>query len=541
MSATTGPVPPGRTPARPEQDPRDSPEEGLGDGPEESPEERPKGGPEQSPKDSPGEGPKDSPGEGPKDSPGEGIKDRPGEGPKVGSGPVPPGRPARYRAVFAVPEFRAVFAAHLLSSLGVVVCEIALSVLVFRRTDSPLLSALTFALGLLPYVLGGTLLSAVADRYPARRVLVVCDLLCALAAAGMVLPGTPVAVLLVLRCLIAAIAPVFAGTRAATLGDILGEGERFVLGRSVIRIVNQSAQLVGFGVGGLLVAVVTPRAVLALTGLTFLGSALLLRLGTRARPARDGGGPADGRGALLGASLGGVRRLLADRRVRALLLLTWLPPAFVVIPEALLVPYADQLGAGPGGAGLLMCSMPIGAVVAESLVGSLLGPRARSRLTFPMGVFAVLPSLGFAAQPSLGWAVLLLVLTGTGISYNFGVDRWFVAAVPEELLGQGMTVVQAGRMTAMGLAMGAAGLAAEYAPLRAVMPAAGALGVLCVLAVIREVRRTARTDHRRTAPGSPPADHFRATPGRPPTDRPAPPVPPTGRPPRADHPGRPPG
>ncbi|WP_234442386.1 MFS transporter [Streptomyces sp. NRRL S-1448] len=504
MSATTGPVPPGRTPARPEHGPRDSPEEGLENGPEESPKDSPeqshKHGPEQSPKGAPKDVPQQSPQNGPKN------------GPEDASGlVVPPGRPARYRAVFAVPEFRAVFAAHLLSSLGVVVCEIALSVLVFRRTDSPLLSALTFALGLLPYVLGGTLLSAVADRYPARRVLVVCDLLCALAAAGMVLPGTPVSVLLVLRCLIAAIAPVFAGTRAATLGDILGEGELFVLGRSVIRIVNQSAQLVGFGVGGLLVAVVTPRAVLALTGLTFLGSALLLRLGTRARPARDGGGPAGGPGALLGASLGGVRRLLANRRVRALLLLTWLPPAFVVIPEALLVPYADRLGAGPGGAGLLMCSMPIGAVVAESLVGSLLGPRARSRLTFPMGVFAVLPSLGFAAQPSLGWAVLLLVLTGTGISYNFGVDRWFVAAVPEELLGQGMTVVQAGRMTAMGLAMGAAGLAAEYAPLRAVMPAAGALGVLCVLAVIREVRRTA--------------------PGRPPTDRPAPPRPTTGGPP----------
>lgn len=422
------------------------------------------------------------------------------------AGPVPPGRtpacpdgggtadlaPDRatgYRAVFAVPEFRFVFAAHLLSSLGVVVCEIALSVLVFRLTDSPLLSALTFALGLLPYVVGGTLLSAVADRYPARRVLVVCDVLCALAAAGMVLPGTPVAALLALRCVIAAIAPVFAGTRAATLGEILGAGELFVLGRSVIRIVNQSAQLAGFGAGGLLLALASPGAVLAITAGTFVGSALLLRLGTLARPPRNGEGGA-GRGTLLGASVGGVRRLLADRRVRALLLLTWLPPAFVVIPEALLIPYADLLGVGPGAAGLLMCGMPIGAVIAESLVGTFLGPRARTRLTFPMGVFAVLPSLGFAAQPGLGWAVLLLVLTGTGISYNFGVDRWLVAAVPEQLLGQAMTLTQAGRMTVMGLAMGAAGVAAECAPLRVVMPAAGLVGVVCVGAVIVGVRRT---------------------------------------------------
>ncbi|WP_148590585.1 MFS transporter [Streptomyces sp. WAC01526] len=402
-----------------------------------------------------------------------------------------PARPDGYRAVFAVPEFRFVFAAHLLSSLGVVVCEIALSVLVFRLTASPLLSALTFALGLLPYVVGGTLLSAVADRYPARRVLVGCDVLCALAAAGMVVPGTPVVVLLVLRCVLAAIAPVFAGTRAATLGEILGEGELFVLGRSVIRIVNQSAQLAGFAAGGLLLVVVSPGAVLALTAGAFLGSALLLRLGTLARPARDGARGAE-RGALLAASLGGIRRLLADRRVRVLLLLTWLPPAFVVIPEALLVAYAGLLGVGPAGTGLLMCAMPVGAVVAESLVGTFLGPRARARLTFPMGVFAVLPSLGFAAQPSLGWAVVLLVLTGTGISYNFGVDRWFVAAVPDELLGQAMTVMQAGRMTVMGLAMGLAGVGAEYAPLRVVMPAAGVLGAVCVLAVIFEVRRTER-------------------------------------------------
>ncbi|MFI9050145.1 MFS transporter [Streptomyces sp. NPDC053427] len=421
------------------------------------------------------------------------------------TGPAQPGRapacadaaertvPAGYRAVFAVPEFRWVFAAHLLSSLGVVVCELALTLLVFDLTDSPLLSALTFALGLLPYVVGGTLLSAVADRYPARTVLVVCDVLCALAAAGMVVPGTPIALLLFLRCATAAIAPVFAGTRAGTLGDILGDGELFVLGRSVIRIVNQGAQLAGFAAGGMLLAVVPPRAVLAITACTFVGSAVLLRLGTRVRPARD-----TAHGALLGASLAGTRRLLADRRIRALLLLTWLPPTFVVVPEALLIPYGDLLGTGPAGVGLLLCAMPIGAITAETLAGTFLSPRARTRLTFPMGLFAVLPSLGFALRPSLGGAVLLLVLTGTGISYNFGVDRWFVSSVPDELLGQAMTVMQAGRMTIMGLGMSLAGVAAAYAPLQVVMPAAGVVGSACVLAVIFEVRRTAADGPRRT-------------------------------------------
>jgi len=358
---------------------------------------------------------------------------RPGSGHPA---PVPEPDPAAtartgYGAVFAFPEFRTVFAAHLISMLGEMAGGIALSVLVYRLTGSPLLSALTFATALLPYVIGGTLLSAIADRYPARRVLVVCDLLHAGCVAAMTVPGMPVGALLALRCVPAAISPVFSGTRAATLGDIVGEGDLFVLGRSVIRITAQSAQLAGFAVGGLLLAAVSPRTVLAITAAGLCCSALLLRFGTRHRPARHKNGPSGG--ALLGDSLRGVRQLFADRRIRALLLLPWVPPMFVVMPEALLTPYADAQGLDSVGLGLLMCGMPVGAVVSEVLAGSLLGPRGRARLTLPVGVIAALPAVGYTADPSFGWALALQVVTGFGIAYTLGLDQWFLAAVPEEL------------------------------------------------------------------------------------------------------------
>lgn len=220
----------------------------------------------------------------------------PGPGPTLRDSDAPaPDAPRGYRAVFAVVEFRAVFAAHLLSLLGVVVSELALTVLVYDLTGSPLLSALTFALGLLPYIVGGTLFAGVADRYPARRVLVVCDLLCAACVAVMLVPATPVAGLLALRCLVAAVAPVFTGTRMAALTDILGEGDLYVLGRSLLRIVSQSAMLIGFGAGGVLLTVLSPRGAITVTVVTFLCSAALLRFGTRDRPARattgDGAGP----------------------------------------------------------------------------------------------------------------------------------------------------------------------------------------------------------------------------------------------------------
>lgn len=395
--------------------------------------------------------------------------------------------PLGYRAVFAVAEFRAVFAAHLLSLLGVVVSELALTVLVYDLTGSPLLSALTFALGLLPYLVGGTLFAGVADRYPARRVLVVCDLLCAACVAVMLVPATPVAGLLALRCLVAAVAPVFTGTRMAALTDILGEGDLYVLGRSLLRIVSQSAMLIGFGAGGVLLTVLSPRGAIAVTVVTFLCSAALLRFGTRDRPARGGGGG----GTLLKESLSGARLVLGDRRIRALMLLFWLPAMFVVAPEALAAPYADAIGASSAALGLLLCAMAVGHIGAELFVGSALRPRTRSKIVLPVAAVGLLPLVAYAVRPGLPLALLALALAGAGAAYVIGLDQWFVDAVPQELRGRAMTLLTAGLMTVQGVGMALAGLAAEFFPVHQVVTASGIIGTGCTLLLVAEVRRTA--------------------------------------------------
>ncbi|MFI6350692.1 MFS transporter [Streptomyces sp. NPDC050560] len=396
-------------------------------------------------------------------------------------------RPSRgYRPLFAVPEFRFVFAAHAFSLLGVVISEIALTVLVYDLTRSPLLSALTFALGMLPYVVGGALLSGVADRFPPRLVLVTCDLVCACCAALMALPATPVALLLALRCVISAVSPVFSGTRMATLTDILGDGDLFVLGRSLLRVLSQSAVMVGFGLGGILLTLVPPRGALCITLGTFLSSALLLRLGTGERPARGTGQGA----ALLRYSLSGAREVFAHRRLRALLLLLWVPPMFEVAPEALATAYSDGIGAGTAGVGLLMCSMPIGTIAGEVYAGSRLSPGARAAITLPLASVLLLPLLGFALDPGLVWAPVLLALTGLGSAYTLGLDRWFVDELPDGLRGRAMTVHTAGLMTIQGVGMALAGAAAEFVPVSRVVMGAGVLGTLCCLLLVLEIRRT---------------------------------------------------
>ncbi|MFG2649371.1 MFS transporter [Streptomyces sp. NPDC048436] len=411
--------------------------------------------------------------------------------------PTAPTAPVGYLRLFTVREFRAVFLAHALSLLGVVVSEVALTVLVYGLTGSPLLSALTFALGMLPYLVGGTLLSGIADRYPPRRTLVTCDVVCAGCAALMAVPATPVFGLLALRCLIAMVSPVFNGTRMATLTDILGDGDLFVLGRSLLRIVSQSSVLVGFGLGGVLLTVVPPRGALLITMGTFTASALLLRYGTKPRPARGGGGAA-----LMRYSLSGARQVLRDRRIRALLLLLWAPPMFMVAPEALAAPYADEIGVGVAGVGLLMCALPVGTIAGELYAGSALSATARARIVLPLASLTLLPLTVYAVTPGLGWAMLALALAGAGSAYTLGLDRWFVDAVPQELRGRAMTVHTAGLMTIQGVGMALAGLAAEFFAVSTVVTAAGALGAVCCLALAAEVRATGRAAHR-TEEGGP--------------------------------------
>ncbi|MEU0048127.1 hypothetical protein [Streptomyces werraensis] len=83
--------------------------------------------------------------------------------------PAPAAAAPGYRAVLRAPGMRAVFAAHAVSTAGKLAAEVALSILVHQRTGSPLLSSLVLVCAFAPHAVGGTALSALADRFPPRR------------------------------------------------------------------------------------------------------------------------------------------------------------------------------------------------------------------------------------------------------------------------------------------------------------------------------------------------------------------------------------
>lgn len=174
--------------------------------------------------------------------------------------------------------------------------------------------------------------------------------------------------------------------------------------------------------------------------------------------------------------------------MRALLVLCWVPPAFVVVPEGLAAPYAAEIGAGSAGVGLLLAAMPVGGLTAELVVGGLLRPAARERLVLPLAGCLLLPFLLFAPRPPLPLALTVLFVAGSGVAYTLGLDRWFLDAVPEELRARAMTVMSAGLMTVQGVGMAAGGLAAEFVPPHCAVAGAGVIGTGCALAAVCAVR-----------------------------------------------------
>ena len=384
--------------------------------------------------------------------------------------------------MLGVAEFRAVFAADLVSMLGNVLAAVALTVLVYQQTRSPALAASVMARPFMPYLVGGVLLGAVVDRLPPRTVLVACDLASAALIGCMVIPGMPLPVLLVLLFAVGLLSPVYQGARAALLPELLPPGPRYVLGRALMRMVAQSAQIAGYGAGGLLLAILPPRGALLADALSFIASALAVRLGTARRPAR-----ASRRGSMARDSLAGLRHVLAHRPTRRILLFSWLVPACAVAPEALAAPYATHIGQPARATGFLLMGIPIGTVAADVIAARLFATRLQRRIIVPAALLTCAPLAAFAASPGLVPAMSLLVVAGLGNAWTAGIDGLLIGTAPAALRNRALALAGAGLMFTQGAGFALWGVAGQVLPPTAAIPVAAAAGAV-VAATLRPHR-----------------------------------------------------
>jgi predicted MFS family arabinose efflux permease len=359
-----------------------------------------------------------------------------------------------------VPEFRVLWLADAQSMAGDQLARVALSVLVFERTSSEVLTALTYALTFLPALIGGALLSGLADRLPRRRVMIGGDLARAGLLAAMAIPGLPIWLVCALLVFVVLAGSPFNAAESALLPEIL-VGETFVVGTGLRTITNQLAQLAGFAFGGLAVAAIGARAGLAIDAVTFGVSALLIAIGVRARPTPVRLEGPDGAGLSYLASIrAGATLVAGDPKLRTLLGFSWLLGLYVV-PEGVAPPYADSLGAGAVGIGLLMAAGPAGTALGTYLFVRLVPAPARSAWMAGLAVAGGPPLLACWLHPGMAVSIALWAISGAAAAYQVQVVTEYVRAVPDNRRAQAIGVAASGLLAAQGIGILLGGIVAS--------------------------------------------------------------------------------
>ncbi|GLY80130.1 MFS transporter [Actinoallomurus iriomotensis] len=401
--------------------------------------------------------------------------------------------PARvgYGSVFAVREFRALWAGELFSQVGDQFARVALAVLVYQRTSSALLTGLVYALTYIPSFIGGVLLGGLADRHPRREVVVTVDVLRAVLTGLMAIPGLPLPVLCVLLTAMTTLGGPFKGAQLALLADVL-TGDRYVLALSIRHMTIQSAQVGGFLVGGVLAQAVSPSAGLGVDALSFGAAALLVRFGVHARPAPTGAdvdGPPSGRR----ATGGGLMMVLRHPGLRSLTALSWLAGCYIV-PEGIAAPYADAVGAGTAvTVGLIMASDPIGSVVGAFVFGRFVPEHARIRALGPIALLAGVPLALCALRPGLAVSALLFAMSGAlATAYHMQIGASFVQLVPASSKAEALGAMSSGLITVQGLGALVGGGLSDLFGAANTVAIAGVAGILLGLSPARTWMREAR-------------------------------------------------
>lgn len=357
------------------------------------------------------------------------------------------------RALLADRQAGVIVAGEAVSVFGDQLARVAVAVLIFGRTHSPALAAASIAASYLPWVFVAPLLAGLGDRFSRRSVLVASDAYRSAVTVLLALPGLPSWGIIALVFLLTCGDPPFTAARSALLPDVFGQA-RYISGQSLLLTASNAADVLGFGLGGLIVAGVGTRPALLIDAATFAVSSLSLRLALAEHkpPPADPAVETVGRGWKLVWQTPVARWSLA------------LGLAMLCVgsaPLGLIVPWALQLGKGPALVGLLAAAAALGSVLGTATL-----PRmpegVRAKILLPATMLGSVLLAGFFGVHAVVPTLILLVVARACTAAQILANQLFVLAIPAEArarafgvagtvlyLGQGLTILGAGALVSV--------------------------------------------------------------------------------------------
>jgi MFS family permease len=347
------------------------------------------------------------------------------------------------------------------SVLGDQLAKVAVAVLVYGRTHSAALAAITYALTLLPDLIAGPLLSPLADRYPRRTVMVVCSVVQTVLAGIMAIPGISLAVVALAVIGITAGQAPYKAAQTSMLPSML-VATRIEGAQARLGVIREAGQLVGLAGAGAIVGTVGPIWAILADALSFLVVAITLRIGVQARPAA------------VTTSKRTAPRRAAVRLIRSspqMRLMTWLRllSALTILPDAVVVPLVAELGSPTWVIGPLLAADCVGFIGGAWWVDRL-PPERTPRVIVPLALVslaALAPFTLLAVHWRAHWliaviAAILLVVSGAGAAFlplsTAQVSKLAPDHIRGAVVGLERTVLRAGQ----GFGAIVAGVLAEW-------------------------------------------------------------------------------
>lgn len=295
-------------------------------------------------------------------------------------------------------DFGLLWLAGLVSVAGDFAFVTALPLHIYRQTDSALATAGSFIAYFLPGVLIGSVAGVFVDRWDRKRTMVVADLARALILLPLLLVPDSLVAIYVVTAALGTIGPFFGPAEGALLPTLVGE-DRLVAANSLNSLNDNLGMLLGPAFGALLYAETGIAGVILVNAVSYLGSALLIRLiAADARPARSTPGDWSEEAPAVGSAWtrmvwewrAGLRVVRHDRTL-SVLFVSWV---FCGISEGFfltlgLTPLVlDVLGGEPAQVGWLGASQAVGGLIAGVVIARY-GPRLAARRLFAGGFLGV--------------------------------------------------------------------------------------------------------------------------------------------------------
>lgn len=399
------------------------------------------------------------------------------------------------RDLIGMREFRAMWIGSTASTAGDQLAAVALSLLVFERTQSAAWTALTWSLTLFPPLISGPLLGWVADRFPRRTVMVTTAWSQAVLVGVMAIPGMPLWAMIVLLVVVLAISSPYLAAQEASLPNVL-PAHRYDDGVALFGTSVDIAQMAGLAAAGFLVAQTTPGVALAIDAVTFAALAILVQVSVKHRPAAD---PL-GRKKKDDEPRGAFTLMVSEPRLRTLMGVRLLA-GLAMVPEGLAVPLAASLNA-VWAVGLILAIEPAANVLGVALLFRIVrDPAKRERLIGPLAILSLAPLIMFAFNPNLTWTITLLVIAGMGGAYHTPARSAWMRLLPDQYRGRAYGIGRAALRSSQGGGMALAGVVAHsIGSITATIAGAGGIGLLLATQATFAWRRArARSDSKAVA------------------------------------------